>query len=159
MSALLAHLTKEEKYRFLRGHGWDGTWDPLEGYYVGNAAIGMPYGIPSQNMQDNGNGCRNDYFTRVSKSKAYNGECFAEDREQVTSFPVSLAIASSWGEDEMGRFGEMLGRELRKKGINVLLGPAVNVHRVPRNGRNAEYMSGESGYFGARLIKRYIRAL
>lgn len=159
VSALLEHLNKQEKYRFLRGHGWNGTWNPLPGYYVGNAAMGLPYGIPSQNMQDNGNGIRNDYLTKVSESMAYNGECFPRDKEQVTSFPVSLAIASSWGEDEMSRFGEALGREMRAKGVNVLLGPAVNVHRVPRNGRNAEYMSGESGYFGARLIKRYIRAV
>merc|ERR1719464_933203 len=119
----------------------------------------MPYGIPSQNMQDNGNGCRNDYFTGISKSKAYNGECFAEDREQVTSFPVSLAIAAIWSEEDYGRFGASLAKEFRIKGANVLLGPAVNVHRVPRCGRNAEYLSGESGYLGARLVKPYVRGL
>ena len=37
-----------------------------------------------------------------------------------------------------------------------MLGPSLNVHRVPRNGRNAEYISGEDPYLGALLVPAYV---
>ena len=41
----------------------------------------------------------------------------------------------------------------------VLLGPGVNVARIPRNGRNFEYLSGEDPVLGARLVASQIRAI
>mgnify|MGYP002634965888 CR=1 FL=1 len=41
----------------------------------------------------------------------------------------------------------------------VVLGPGVNVHRVPLNGRNAEYISGEEPALGAALAAAYVRGL
>ncbi|CAE7237313.1 bglB, partial [Symbiodinium pilosum] len=52
-----------------------------------------------------------------------------------------------------------LGKEFLPKGANVLLGPGLNVHRVARGGRNVEYLSGESPYLGARLVKGYIEGV
>ncbi len=42
------------------------------------------------------------------------------------------------------------GRDARAKGVNFLLGPAVNIYRVPTNGRNFEYM-GEDPYLASQI--------
>ena len=42
---------------------------------------------------------------------------------------------------------------------NVVLGPGVNVQRVPLNGRNAEYISGEEPSLGAALAAAYVRGV
>ena len=54
-----------------------------------------------------------------------------------------LAVGATWDAELARAYGAALGREFRVKGANVYLGPGVNVHRVARNGRNGEYISGE----------------
>ena len=54
----------------------------------------------------------------------------------VTSWPSSLHIAASWDAELAEEWGQALGAEHRSKGANVILGPSVNVHRVPRGGRS-----------------------
>ena len=56
----------------------------------------------------------------------------------------------------MGAFAAALGDEFKAKGANVILGPSINVHRVGRNGRNAEYLSGEDPYLGSELAREYV---
>ncbi len=48
----------------------------------------------------------------------------------------------------MQQWGAAMGAEFFKKGANVQLGPGVNLARVPLNGRNFEYLSGEDPYLG-----------
>ena len=71
---------------------------------------------------------------------------------QVTSWPCSLAVASTWDADLVLQWGAALGKEFRAKGANMILGPSINVHRVARNGRNAEYISGEDPYLGSKFV-------
>lgn len=52
-----------------------------------------------------------------------------------------------------------MGDEFRAKGATVQLGPGLNVARVPRGGRNFEYMSGEDPYLGAALAGPTIRGI
>jgi len=147
VDGLLEKMTRAEKYRMLRGVGWkEGSWDTMPGYYIGNSGAGLQeeYGIPNLNMQDNGQG-----FRTVTEDII----------DQVTGWPVTLAISSSWSEADTERWAVALGQEFRKKGANVILGPGVNVHRVARGGRNAEYNSGESPYLGARLTPPYVRGV
>lgn len=152
--AIMAAMTRDEKYRLLKGTGWFGKALPQRHYYIGNAGDNQRFGIPTQNMQDSGNGFRNDIV--MQQWVELDPERYTE---RVTAWPVALAIASLWSEEDIGRYGEQLAKELRRRGGNVLLGPAVNVHRVPRCGRNAEYISGESPYLGYRLTKPYIRSV
>ena len=77
----------------------------------------------------------------------------------VTSWPSSLHIAASWDADLAEEWGRALGAEHRSKGANVILGPSVNVHRVPRGGRNAEYISGESPHLGSVMASSYVRGV
>lgn len=59
----------------------------------------------------------------------------------ATCFPTAAGLGSSWNVDLFRQVGEALGRETRKWGVSVLLGPGVNMKRSPLCGRNFEYVS------------------
>lgn len=61
--------------------------------------------------------------------------------EPATCFPTGSALASSWDPALFRTVGEALGAEARAAGVDVLLGPAINIKRDPRGGRNFEYLS------------------
>ena len=63
------------------------------------------------------------------------------DSEPATCFPTGSAIASSWDPELVREVGVALGREADALGVDVLLGPAINVKRSPLGGRNFEYLS------------------
>ena len=50
------------------------------------------------------------------------------------------------------------GRDARARGVNFLLGPAVNIYRVSMNGRNFEYM-GEDPYLASQIAVGYIEGV
>jgi beta-glucosidase len=52
-----------------------------------------------------------------------------------------------------------MGQEFFNKGANVQLGPGVNVARVPLNGRNFEYLSGEDPFLGAHIVQPVVRGI
>jgi hypothetical protein len=76
-----------------------------------------------------------------------------------TQFPSNLALAATWDEDLAFAYGEALGVEFRGKGSNMVLGPGVNMHRVPWNGRNFEYITGEDATLGSILVVPYVRGI
>ena len=78
---------------------------------------------------------------------------------QVTAWPCLLAVGATWDPSLTEEFGAALADEFRSKGANVILGPSLNVHRVARGGRNAEYLSGEDAALGAPLVGAYIRGV
>ncbi|MCY1704026.1 glycoside hydrolase family 3 C-terminal domain-containing protein [Deinococcus sp. SL84] len=59
----------------------------------------------------------------------------------ATCYPTASALAASWNPVLVGAVGEMLGREARAEGVDVLLGPGLNLKRSPLCGRNFEYFS------------------
>jgi beta-glucosidase len=59
----------------------------------------------------------------------------------ATCFPPAVGLAQSWDPDLVGRVGAALGTEARALGVDVLLGPGINIKRDPRGGRNFEYFS------------------
>jgi beta-glucosidase len=63
------------------------------------------------------------------------------DSEPATCFPTGSAIASSWDPELVREVGVALGREAGALGVDVLLGPAINVKRSPLGGRGFEYLS------------------
>src|SRR5262245_38589865 len=56
--------------------------------------------------------------------------------EPATCFPTASALASSWDRELVRRVGEALGTEVRAAGVQVLLGPGINMKRSPLCGRN-----------------------
>ena len=77
---------------------------------------------------------------------------------QSTAYPATVLLAATWNEDLAYEYGKSLGRDCRARGINVLLGPAVNIYRAPMCGRNFEYM-GEDPYLAARISTGYIKGV
>ena len=71
----------------------------------------------------------------------------------VTMWPSALTVAASFDADLVRRWGAAQGREFRGKGMNVMLGPGVNLARVPWNGRNYECKRSRCSRFaGAALL-------
>ena len=52
-----------------------------------------------------------------------------------------------------------MGKEFYDKGANIQLGPGLNVARVPLNGRNFEYLSGEDPYLGYRMVQPVVKGI
>jgi beta-glucosidase len=59
----------------------------------------------------------------------------------ATCFPTASALGSSWNPELFRTVGEALGREAKKLGVSVILGPGINMKRSPLCGRNFEYIS------------------
>lgn len=75
-----------------------------------------------------------------------------------TCLPSPTALAATWDEALTMRLGTLLAHEARRKGIHVLLGPNLNLHRSPLGGRHFECFS-EDPLLTARIGAAYIRAL
>lgn len=77
------------------------------------------------------------------------------DSEPATCFPPAVGLAQGWDRDLAERVGVALGREARALGVDVLLGPGVNIKRDPRGGRNFEYFAEDpvlAGVLGAAWV-------
>ncbi|QUX27652.1 glycoside hydrolase family 3 C-terminal domain-containing protein [Nocardiopsis akebiae] len=59
----------------------------------------------------------------------------------ATCFPPAVGLSQSWDPDLVARVGAALGAEAGALGVDVLLGPGINIKRDPRGGRNFEYFS------------------
>jgi len=73
----------------------------------------------------------------------------------ATCFPPAVGLAQSWDPGLVRRVGVALGCEARAAGVDVLLGPGVNIKRDPRGGRNFEYYSEDpllTGVLGAAWV-------
>jgi beta-glucosidase len=73
----------------------------------------------------------------------------------ATCFPTAIGMAATWDRDLLYETGRALGREARAKGCGMLLGPMVNLHRVPCGGRNYETFSEDpvlTGKLAAALV-------
>ncbi len=78
--------------------------------------------------------------------------------EKATAFPCGAAIAATWDTGLVTALGEALAAETKARGRNYLLGPCVNIHRLPVGGRNFE-SSGEDPWLTSRMAVSYIKAL
>ncbi len=77
------------------------------------------------------------------------------DQLPATCFPTASALAATWDVDLIYKVGQTLAEESQALGVNVLLGPGVNIKRSVLGGRNFEYFSEDpilSGEMGAAFI-------
>src|SRR5579883_203554 len=119
---LLAQMTLDEKIAMLHG---------VAGSYIGYVPANTRLGIPALNLEDGPAGV-------------------ADSMRGVTAFPAPVAGAASWDTTLMNHYGQALGSEETGKGTNVVLGPTVNILRVPQWGRSFESF-GEDPYLSAQM--------
>lgn len=79
-----------------------------------------------------------------------------DERESSLVLPSPTALAATWDEELITELGALLAAEARRKGVDVLLAPTLNLHRSPLGGRHFECFSEDpllTGRTGAALIK------
>lgn len=76
----------------------------------------------------------------------------------ATCFPTSVGMAATWNKELIQEVGQVLGRETRAKDCGMLLGPMVNLHRLPCGGRNFESFS-EDPVLAGKLAAAIIRGI
>lgn len=84
-----------------------------------------------------------------------------EDESAATCFPTGIGMASTWNSALLEDAGRVIGREARALGCSLLLGPKINIHRIPLNGRSFETFSEDpwlAGLLGAAVIRGIQRA-
>lgn len=131
-------LTLEEKAAFLQG--WS-TWTSYEK---------KDSGIPVCFLSDGPHGLR---------KQAGTGDHLGLNASiPATCFPTAATMANSWDEALGEELGRALGREAAANGVNVLLGPGLNMKRSPLCGRNFEYFS-EDPYLAGKMAAAYVRGI
>ena len=110
--------------------------------YVGNVCENTRLGIPAIKMNDGPQGFRDN---------AHLGT--------TTAWPCSLAIAASFDPKASEEWGAGMGEEFFAKGSNVQLGPGMCLARIPKNGRNFEYISGEDPYLGYVMVGPAVKGI
>src|SRR3954447_7411957 len=81
-----------------------------------------------------------------------------DEREPSANVPSPTALAATWDVERIERLGRLLAFECRRKGVDVLLAPTVNLHRSPFGGRHFECLS-EDPLLTARIGAAYVRGL
>ena len=108
-------------------------------------------GIPSLYMSDGPMGVRNE-FPNASWVPVGNTD------DYVTYLPSISALACTWNRNLAYEEGNILGKEARGRGKDIILAPGINIVRSPLGGRNFEYMS-EDPYLTAQLAVPYIKGV
>ena len=61
--------------------------------------------------------------------------------DSATFFPTGSALAATWSTEWAYAYGKGMSREARLRGKDMILGPAINIQRIPTGGRTYEYLS------------------
>jgi beta-glucosidase len=81
-----------------------------------------------------------------------------DERDPSANIPSPTALAATWDTERVATIGRLLAGEARRKGVDVLLAPTVNLHRTPYGGRHFECFS-EDPLLTAAIGSAYVRGL
>ena len=137
ISRLLSRMSLEEKVMLTSGRdAW--STQPID-------RLGIPYIW----MADGPHGLR-----RAPSTDTWG----YGDQLPATCFPTASALSATWDVALLREVGKALGNEASALGVNMLLGPGVNIKRSPLGGRNFEYFS-EDPYLSGKLGAAYIEGV
>jgi beta-glucosidase len=154
---VIAAMTIEEKATVLVGMGikmgdFNMISGPAEGQNMdkvvgaaGTTGAVDRLGIPNTVLSDGPAGLRINP-TRKGETKTY----------YATAFPIGSQLACTWDVKLVEKVGMAMGNEAREYGVDVILGPGMNIHRNPLCGRNFEYYSEDpllTGRLAAAMVK------
>lgn len=136
--AIIEKMTLEEKTAVLSGKN---TWE--------TRAV-KRLEIPSIALSDGPHGIR--------KQAGAGDHLGLNTSLPATCFPTAATIANSWDEGLGEALGQALGEEAAAQGVDILLGPGLNIKRSPLCGRNFEYFS-EDPYLAGKMAASYVRGI
>jgi len=152
IEAIIASMTIEEKIGMTVG---DGRFLPKanltadENSEVPIANRNSKMVIPRLNIKTT---ALTDGPSGINKGPAPEG---ATDYTYTTSFPTSMCLAATWNAEMVEDIGKAFGNELLEYDYDLVLMPALNLHRNPKGGRNFEYYSEDpllSGKLAASMV-------
>lgn len=135
---LVRQMTNEEKAQLVTGR--DMPDSKVNGSAGGTRAISR-LNIPMITLADGPAGVRIDPNGGATYGVAY---------------PNGTNLASTWDKPMIELVGAAIGRDTAAYGIDVILGPGMNIHRDPLGGRNFEYFSEDpflTGHIAAAYVK------
>ncbi|QHM71146.1 beta-glucosidase family protein [Mixta intestinalis] len=164
---IIAAMTAEEKVALLTGSGlWRTASLPQHGISDIVMTDGT-YGVRYSSAQIDGEEkwSMDDFISVITQTadRASAEEPTAKGGSEAlfsaslpaTCFPNGSSLACSWDVELVRQMGQALGRECQQMGVNILLGPGINIRRTPLAGRGYEYYSEDpvvSGDLAAALI-------
>ncbi len=74
--------------------------------------------------------------------------------DSATFFPTGSALADTWSPEMAYKYGEGMAAEAKLRGKDMILGPAMNIQRIPTGGRTYEYLS-EDPFLSGELAVNY----
>ena len=80
------------------------------------------------------------------------------ETDKATFFPTGSALAATWSPELAYSYGTGMAKEARLRGKDMILGPAINIQRIPTGGRTYEYLS-EDPFLSSKLAVGYTKGV
>lgn len=136
--SLLSKMTLDEKISMTRGYS--------RFFFNGIEHLGIPYIYLSDASQG------------VNMRHNLPDPTMVRQLEKSTAFPCPIMLAATFNPALAYDYARSIGEECRAGGVEVLLGPGLNIYRNSQCGRNFEYF-GEDPFLTSRITENYVQGM